>query len=130
MDCTVPIVIREKPTRAFSLTATVMKVGVPSMILAKASVENDSRTSLATVSVIPVKAYVSRKTWVASTAKHKASASVASRSEISGSLVFTVVAKRRSRSLRPNVRAEAGPTAKRQARAVENARAHRAGLVF
>ena len=100
------------------------------MILAKASVENDSRTSLATVSVIPVKAYVSRKTWVASMAKHKASASVASRSEISGSLVFTVVAKRRSRSLRPNVRAEAGPAAKRQARAVENAPARRAGLAF
>ena len=31
---------------------------------------------------------------------------------------------------RPNVRAEAGPTAKRQARAVENARAHCAGLAF
>ena len=30
----------------------------------------------------------------------------------------------------PNVRAEAGPTAKRQARAVENAPAHCAGLVF
>ena len=30
----------------------------------------------------------------------------------------------------PNVRAEAGPTAKRQARAVENAPARRAGLVF
>ena len=33
-------------------------------------------------------------------------------------------------ALGPNVRAEAGPTAKRQARAVENARAHCAGLVF
>ena len=32
--------------------------------------------------------------------------------------------------VQPNVRAEAGPTAKRQARAVENAPAHRAGLVF
>ena len=31
---------------------------------------------------------------------------------------------------KPNVRAEAGPTAKRQARAVENAPARRAGLVF
>ena len=30
----------------------------------------------------------------------------------------------------PNVRAEAGPTAKRQARVVENAPAHCAGLVF
>ena len=30
----------------------------------------------------------------------------------------------------PNVRAEAGPTAKRQARAVENAPARRAGLAF
>ena len=30
----------------------------------------------------------------------------------------------------PNVRAEAGPTAKRQARVVENARAHCAGLAF
>ena len=30
----------------------------------------------------------------------------------------------------PNVRAEAGPTAKRQARAVENAPAHCAGLAF
>ena len=30
----------------------------------------------------------------------------------------------------PNVRAEAGPTAKRQARVVENAPAHYAGLVF
>ena len=32
--------------------------------------------------------------------------------------------------LRPNVRAEAGPTAKRQARAVENAPARCAGLAF
>ena len=32
--------------------------------------------------------------------------------------------------LMPNVRAEAGPTAKRQARAVENAPARRAGLAF
>ena len=32
--------------------------------------------------------------------------------------------------VRPNVRAEAGPTAKCQARAVENAPARRAGLVF
>ena len=32
--------------------------------------------------------------------------------------------------LMPNVRAEAGPAAKRQARAVENAPARRAGLVF
>ena len=32
--------------------------------------------------------------------------------------------------VQPNVRAEAGPTAKRQARAVENARAHCAGLAF
>ena len=32
--------------------------------------------------------------------------------------------------LMPNVRAEAGPTAKRQARAVENAAAHCAGLAF
>ena len=32
--------------------------------------------------------------------------------------------------VRPNVRAEAGPTAKRQARVVENAPAHCAGLVF
>ena len=30
----------------------------------------------------------------------------------------------------PNVRAEAGPTSKRQARAVENAPAHCAGLAF
>ena len=30
----------------------------------------------------------------------------------------------------PNVRAEAGPTAKRQARVVENAPAHCAGLAF
>ena len=33
-------------------------------------------------------------------------------------------------SKRPNVRAEAGPTAKRQARVVENAPAHCAGLAF
>ena len=32
--------------------------------------------------------------------------------------------------VQPNVRAEAGPTAKRQARAVENAPAHCAGLAF
>ena len=32
--------------------------------------------------------------------------------------------RRRGRLVRSNVRAEAGPTAKRQARAVENARAH------
>ena len=32
--------------------------------------------------------------------------------------------------LMPNVRAEAGPTAKRQARVVENAPAHCAGLAF
>ena len=32
--------------------------------------------------------------------------------------------------VQPNVRAEAGPTAKRQARAVENAPAHCAGLGF
>ena len=32
--------------------------------------------------------------------------------------------------VQPNVRAEAGPTAKRQARAVENAPARRAGLAF
>ena len=32
--------------------------------------------------------------------------------------------------VRPNVRAEAGPTAKRQARVVENAPAHCAGLAF
>ena len=32
--------------------------------------------------------------------------------------------------MRPNVRAEAGPTAKRQARVVENAPAHCAGLAF
>ena len=32
--------------------------------------------------------------------------------------------------VKPNVRAEAGPTAKRQARAVENAPARRAGLAF
>ena len=35
-----------------------------------------------------------------------------------------------ARSKTPNVRAEAGPTAKRQARAVENAPAHCAGLAF
>ena len=33
-------------------------------------------------------------------------------------------------AMTPNVRAEAGPSAKRQARAVENAPARRAGLVF
>ena len=32
--------------------------------------------------------------------------------------------------VQPNVRAEVGPTAKRQARAVENAPAHCAGLAF
>ena len=99
-----------------------MKVGVPARILATASVENASSTSLATVSVIPVNVYVSRKTCVASTSKHNASASVAGRSDISGFLVFTVVAKRRSRSLRPNVRAKRATTAGRQARAGENVR--------
>ena len=34
------------------------------------------------------------------------------------------------RFVMPNVRAEAGPTAKRQARAVENTPARRTGLVF
>ena len=38
--------------------------------------------------------------------------------------------RHRPRFVLPNVRAEAGPTAKRQARAVENAPARRAGLVF
>ena len=40
------------------------------------------------------------------------------------------VAVRNWRALGPNVRAEAGPTAKRQARVVENAPAHCAGLAF
>ena len=38
--------------------------------------------------------------------------------------------KRRAIHKTPNVRAEAGPTAKRQARVVENAPAHCAGLAF
>ena len=45
--------------------------------------------------------------------------------------VWGVPREQRMRSLTlPNVRAEAGPTAKRQARAVENAPAHCAGLAF
>ena len=44
--------------------------------------------------------------------------------------MFTVKGERKAASVTPNVRAEAGPTAKRQARAVENAPARRAGLAF
>ena len=92
----------EKPTRVPPWIATVMKVEFAERMLTKASVEKASRTSVATSFVIPAKAYVSKNTWVARTPKHKASAAVASRREISIFLVFTVAAWCRC-ALRPNV---------------------------
>ena len=46
------------------------------------------------------------------------------------SVAISRVGRARRQIRRPNVRAEAGPMAKRQARVVENAPARRAGLVF